>query len=100
MYPDTALDTSWSSPYRADVAIDAILRFGDAGGDTVLLWQPEGDPAFPSVGLWSSTASANGGQAQPMVDRLAWLRDSWSRGYTVEHRWEGDRLVLTRARLP
>ncbi len=100
LYPDTAPDVSWSSRYRADVAIDAILRIGDAGGAVVLLWQPEGNPSFPSVGLWSSTAQASGGQAQPVVQRLAWLRETWSEGFAVEHRWEGDSLVLTRVPVP
>jgi hypothetical protein len=100
LYPDTAPDVSWSSPYRADVAIDAILRIGDAGGAVVLLWQPEGDPSFPSVGLWDSTAKASGGQPQPVVERLAWLRESWSQGDTIDHRWEGDSLVLTRVPVP
>lgn len=53
-----------------------------------------------SVGLWDSTTGASGGQAQPVVERMAWLRESWSQGYAVEHRWDGDELVLSRAAPP
>jgi hypothetical protein len=95
LYPDVLPEEKADSPYAADVALDAILRIGDAGGEAVFIWQPEADPTFDSVALWDSTESLDGGQRRPLADRLEELRDIWSSGSAAEYVWQGDRLVLT-----
>jgi hypothetical protein len=92
-YPDVD-NEPWNSTYRANVAVDALLRFGDAGGSVAFYWQPEGVPSFPSVGLWDSTEVPGGGRAQPLVERLALVRSAWYDGYRVDGRWIDDELEL------
>jgi hypothetical protein len=94
LYPDVPADEDVASPYAADVALDAILRIADAGGDAVFLWQPEADPGLHSVALWTSTATPDGGQPLPLVAGLEELQDLWASGFTVHHAWRNGRLVL------
>ncbi|OLT10048.1 hypothetical protein BJF78_29425 [Pseudonocardia sp. CNS-139] len=97
LYPDVRPDDDVSSDYAADVALDAVLRIGDAGGDAVFLWQPEADPDFPSVALWDSTADPDGGQPQPLVGRIEGVAQMWATGRAVRHEWQDGRLVLAPA---
>ena len=94
LYPDVLPHEDARSTYAADVALDAILRIGDAGGDAIFIWQPESDPRFHSVALWDSTATPDGGRPEPLVSRLQELQEIWSSGSAVRYRWEDDRLVL------
>ena len=95
LYPAIDREEDWASPWRAAVALDAILSIADAGGSVVLLWQPEGRPDSPSVALWSTTNTSSGGQAGPLVEMLVWVRNAWRAGRRVEHRWDGAALVVT-----
>ena len=85
LHPDVRPDDDVASDYAADVALDAILRIGDAGGDAVFIWQPEADPAFDSVALWDSTEDPDGGRPQALVGRLEAIADMWSAGHAVRH---------------
>jgi hypothetical protein len=95
LYPHVMPDDDVNSPYAADIALDAILRIGDAGGDAVFLWQPEASPDFRSVALWDSTAVMDGGQPKSLAARLEELEEIWSSGSAAAYEWRGDRLVLT-----
>jgi hypothetical protein len=96
IYPEVedAEADDWTSPYRADVALDALLTLSNAGAAVVLIWQPEGDDAFETVALWSPTREASGGQPQPLVARLETVREAWDDGYLVAPRWVDGVLVL------
>lgn len=95
LYPEVEGAESWSSGWRAAVALDAILRIADARGSVVLFWQPEGSNNLRSVALWSPTTTPQGGQPQPLVDELAWIRYTWRAGLQIDHRWDGRTLVMT-----
>lgn len=95
LYPDVGVPADGSTTYQAEVALDAILGIGDAGGAAVFVWQPEGSPTFGSVQLFSSTAGQDGGRPQPLAGLLAQVRQMWSQGLTVERRWQDGRLVLS-----
>ena len=94
LHADVRPDDDVASDYAADVALDAILRIGDAGGDAVFIWQPEADPTSPSVALWDSTEDPDGGRAEPLVGRLEAIKDMWSAEHAVCHGWRDGRLVL------
>ena len=95
LYPDVTPEDDVDAPYAVDVALDAILRIGDVGGEVVFLWQPEAGQDFHSVALWDSTAAIDGGQPKPLVERLEELEGMWLAGIAVKHEWLEDRLVLT-----
>jgi hypothetical protein len=79
-YPRSADDVSPLSQEAAAIYLAGIAAFVEAGGTALLMWGPEEDDSLPYSSLFSSTATASGGQPTPLAPAWHWLQPRLSAG--------------------